>query len=114
MGWLHGVKTTHNNHVYTKLSTNISPSKRKTTRTTQQGNFWVYMSFPAKNSPEKMIGSGGGRKGGCLAKAISSSSSISSIASFSASDSICSVFPIPILFSLLILFMMLLWWFWID
>jgi hypothetical protein len=42
MGWLHGVKTTHNNHVYTKLSTNISPSKRKTTRTTQQQNFWVY------------------------------------------------------------------------
>ncbi|WJX52754.1 hypothetical protein P8452_38829 [Trifolium repens] len=60
MGWLHGVKTTHNNHVYTKLSTNISPSKRKTTKTTQQQNFWVYMSFPAKNSPEKMIESGGG------------------------------------------------------
>jgi hypothetical protein len=69
------------------------------------------MSFPAKNnSPEKMIGSGGdGRE---VLELVSSS--ISVIASFSVSDSICSVFPISILFSLLILFMMLLWWFWID
>jgi hypothetical protein len=32
----------------------------KKRRTTQQQKFWATMSFPAKNSPEKMTGDGGG------------------------------------------------------